>query len=79
MKFNHELVRAKRAEKKMSRRALGEAAGINPQTVWKIESETTSEPSMRVVAAIAAVFGVEPMTFFESPTHLGKVDADPAA
>lgn len=64
MKFQREMLKRLRTERKLSRRALGEAAGMSGQGIWKIESGRSEDPHTRTVNALANVLGVDPASFY---------------
>ena len=72
----HNRIALFRAERGMSRRALADAAGVNPQTIGYLE-RGDYKPSLELAMKIAAFFGVPvelvfSFTPFESVTDALK-------
>ena len=60
VKIDGDKVRAAREERFFSQRELAEKAGINHNTVWRIEGAGPAEVHPRTIRKIATALGVDP-------------------
>ena len=67
VKINGETVRAVRERRYLSQRELAERAGINRNTVWRIEGSGLTEVHPRTIRKIAEALSVDPATL--TPTE----------
>lgn len=72
MQFQRDTLRRLRAERKLSREALGIAAGLTGQAIWKIEAGLTDSPRMPTVNALADALGVESAIFYGLDANQSK-------
>jgi transcriptional regulator with XRE-family HTH domain len=62
VEIDGEKVRAARERRSLSQRELAERAGINRNTVWRIEGSGQTEVHPRTIRKIAEALSVEPAT-----------------
>jgi transcriptional regulator with XRE-family HTH domain len=62
VEIDGEKVRAARERRYLSQRELAERAGINRNTVWRIEGSGQTEVHPRTIRKIAEALSVEPAT-----------------
>ena len=60
MEVNVGKVKELRAERVMSLRELAEAAGVSKDTIWRLESGTSTNAHPSTIRKLAKVFGVSP-------------------
>ncbi len=60
MEVNVSKVKELRAERVMSLRELAEAAGVSKDTIWRLESGTSTNAHPSTIRKLAKVFGVQP-------------------
>jgi transcriptional regulator with XRE-family HTH domain len=69
MEVNVGRVKELRAERVMSLRELSEIAGVSKDTIWRLESGTSTNAHPSTIRKLAKALGVE-------PTELTKRSAD---
>ncbi|CAN5734523.1 hypothetical protein BH24ACT22_BH24ACT22_09130 [soil metagenome] len=62
VKIDGEKVRAVREQRFFSQRELAGKAGVNHNTVWRIEGDTSVEVHPRTIRKIAEALSVDPMS-----------------
>ena len=60
MEVNVSKVKELRAEHVMSLRELAEAAGVSKDTIWRLESGTSTNAHPSTIRKLATAFGVAP-------------------
>lgn len=66
-------LKAARTQRGLSQRALADAAGVDQQSISRLETGQTREPSHRIVMCVSKALGVDPQQVDEFAVDLSCV------